>query len=272
MNSLTDNINYKDLFQNRVPVLLVGPPGVGKTSIVAQHFDYTEIVLASSMVEEDIAGLPYRDGRYDERTVPALFKRLAEADAAGKTTALFLDELDKARRSVADTLLTLIAGRRIGDNALPAGTAVVAAANPPEFGGGDGISDAMISRFAVVEFTPCPEQWAEWAESTFKSGRARSVIGKVRDGTIPLIDFVGEGLERRITSPRTLSMALSYLDGGVDRDALERVVYGLLSPNAASLFVSFADGDVEDDISAAVNVKMAAYRKGAARKPVGWDG
>lgn len=258
----------KSLLTNKVPVLLVGAAGVGKTSIIKQSFDYTEIVLTSTMVEEDVAGLPFRDGSYDYRTIPALFRRLQEADKQGKTTCLFLDELDKARRSVADTLLTLIASRKIGDTSLPENTCIVAAANPPEFGGGDGISEAMISRFSVIDFVPSVTGWCEWATKQFQSLCSRRVIEAVRTGIIPLVECVGEGLEKRIASPRTLALALSYLEEKGASEDFERIAKGLLTANVASLVVSKVNVKKDDTLDKSVATKIKAHKFTNGVKPI----
>lgn len=239
-------LNY---FSPDVPVLLVGAPGVGKTARVKAHFGHAEIVLTSTLVEEDIGGLPYREGAYDYRTIPAIFRRLNEASAAGQTTVLFLDELDKARRSVADTLLTLVASRQVGNAKLPDDTCIVAAANPPEFGGGDGISEAMGSRFSIVNYVPDIAAWADWA-STQLAGASRAIIDAVRKGKMPIFDITGEGLERRITSPRTLTLALRAIDRlGPDNVAVETLINGLLTPAVASqmlYLVRNADNEILD--------------------------
>ncbi|WP_439684836.1 AAA+ ATPase domain-containing protein [Cupriavidus oxalaticus] len=228
-------------FSPEVPVLLIGAPGVGKTARVREQFDYAEVVLTSTCVEEDIAGLPYREGDFDYRTVPGLFRRLHEAADAGKSTVLFLDELDKARRSVADTLLTLVASRRIGSASLPDDTCIVAAANPPEFGGGDGISDAMISRFTAIDYVPEVCEWADWAVNHFDDADAGRVIAAVRNGEMPIFDITGEGLARRITSPRTIAMALSAMQRhGAESDMFDSVVRGLLTPATASQVLHLA--------------------------------
>lgn len=217
-----------------IPVLMVGAPGVGKTAVVESEYEYVEKVLVSTLTEEDISGLPYRKGEYDYRTVPALFRRLNDAAQTGKSTCLFLDELDKARRSVADTLLTLVCSRKVGVAALPSTTDIIAAANPPEFGGGDGISPAMLSRFSVVNYIPNPEQWANWAEEQFSSLGAKSVISAARSGEFPLLDVAGEGLQQRITCPRTITYALQVMEEGKDA---ENRIKGLLTSASASQMI-----------------------------------
>jgi hypothetical protein len=229
-------------FSKKAPTLLVGAPGAGKTAIVSASFDYVEITLASTLTEEDIGGLPYREGDFDYRTIPALFRRLQEADHSGKSTALFLDELDKSRRSVADTLLTLIASRKVGAGLLPENTCIIAAANPPELGGGDGISDAMISRFCVVDYVPDPSQWAIWANRKYSTPIAHKIIRTVKNGEIPILDIAGEGLSRRITSPRTLDLALALIEEGN-----APLIGGLLTASVSSHILHLVN-NIEDEI------------------------
>lgn len=243
----------KHLFSPEVPILLIGAPGVGKTARIQAHFDHAEVVLTSTLVEEDIAGLPYREGEYDYRTVPSIFRRLQDASSEGKSTVLFLDELDKARRAVADTLLTLVASRRVGNAELPATTCIVAAANPPEFGGGDGISDAMLSRFAAVDYVPDVCDWSDWADKQFQADEAKRVISAVRNGELAIFDMVGDGLSKRITTPRTLTMALRALERtGLEGNSFDTVIRGLLTPASASQILHIVTHTKNDVLSHSV--------------------
>lgn len=236
-------------------------PGIGKTAKVLEKYDYVEVMLASSMVEEDIAGIPYREGFYDLRTIPLAIKNLQDAANEGKTTALFLDELDKARRSVADTLLTLVANRKIGRTELPSNTVIIAAANPPEWGGGDGISDAMLSRFSVIPVEPNIKEWVLWAKSFYKDNLniVGDIINAIDCGEILIADISGEGLNKRITCPRTISLALNYVIS--QETNIEPIVKGLLTPSTASQFLNiFNKSDTSLSKKAAI-VRSAAKEK-----------
>lgn len=253
------------LFLPEVPVLLIGPPGVGKTAMVQATFDHAALLLTSTLVEEDIAGLPYREGEHEYRTVPDVFRKLAEADAAGQSTVLFLDELDKARRAVADTLLTLVASRRVGGVSLPEHTCIVAAANPPDWGGGDGISEAMLSRFAAIEYEPDATAWASWAETKYGAPVA-SLTEAIRTGEFAIFDTAGEGLERRITTPRTLDRACAAVAAFGSRDErTERLVRGLLTASSASQFLLLCRRERDE-----VQEKAAAVRRAAQRATGEW--
>ncbi len=250
----------------QVPVLLVGPPGIGKTASVAATFDHAEVVLASSMVEEDIAGLPYRQGKHDMRTTSGMFRRLQEMAHAGKTTCLFLDELDKSRRSVADTLLTLIVSRKVGDAALPDSTCIIAAANPPEWGGGDGISEAMISRFSVVDYIPDVKAWTAWATKRYHHPACLRVIYAVGVGELPLVDRAGDDFARRITCPRTLAMTLALIEASPE-NIPEALVRGLLTSASASQVMHLATATTNDVMDIATSVAHQASA-GRVRTPV----
>lgn len=260
---------FENIFSPQVPVLLVGAPGVGKTARVQSRFDHAEVVLTSTLVEEDIAGLPYREGEYDYRTIPAIFRRLRDAEDSGKSTVLFLDELDKARRSVADTLLTLVASRKVGSASLPDSTCIVAAANPPEFGGGDGISDAMVSRFSVIDYVPDVCAWADWASMQFETPSAGRVIAAVKMGEMPIFDITGEGLDRRITSPRTITMALRALEAnGSSSDVFDALSRGLLTPSVASQVMHLVQERGNEVMSKATRSARRSAARFNATQPV----
>jgi MoxR-like ATPase len=259
-------------FNLPAPVLFVGAAGVGKTQKVVAQFDHTEILLLSGETEEGIAGLPYREGEYDRRTVPAFFERLHTADRKGLSTCLFLDEIDKADRSVADTLLTLVASRKINNNSLPVKTKIFAAANPPEYGGGDGLSTPMLNRFIVVDVNPCPQLWAAWAMERFKdNSTANKVIQMVLDEAFPILETVGDGIEQRTTSPRSLTMAIESLAFCVP-EARETVLRGLLSPNAASKVLAslqkIEEKKYEDVFVNAEKVVSSVKRSAKNKRPI----
>jgi hypothetical protein len=152
----------------RVPVLLWGAPGTGKTSVVtamARAADVPcETVIASIREPSDFAGLPVvaptgpaSDGdgasATTTRRVDLAPPRWAERLASAGRGLLFFDEVSTAPPAVQAALLRVVLERTVGDLALPPGVAVVAAANPPEQAAdGWDLSAPLANRFCHLDW------------------------------------------------------------------------------------------------------------------------
>lgn len=139
----------------RIPVLLWGAPGTGKTSVIISIAEansmHLETVLASVREPADFSGLPVIG---DNGTVhfapPKWAHNLRESKQHG---LLFFDELSTAPPAVQAALLRVVLDRVVGDLALPATTSIVAAANPPEIAsGGWDLSAPLANRFLHLEW------------------------------------------------------------------------------------------------------------------------
>jgi hypothetical protein len=137
----------------RVPVILWGPPGQGKTSVIKDLAEgqgrALEIIMASIREPQDFAGLPVvADG--DMRLVPPDWAKRLSADGNG---ILFLDEVNTAPPSVQAALLRVSLDRVAGDCHLGDGTSVVAAANPPEIAAdGWDLAPPLANRFCHLSW------------------------------------------------------------------------------------------------------------------------
>lgn len=150
------------LMQAGVPVILWGPPGVGKTATVyalGKRLGLpVETLIASLHEPVDFSGWPVvRDGRVVMAPPPWL-DRLKDAGRG----ILFLDEITNAPPAVQSALLRVVLERVVGDEKLPDGVYVLAAANPPEIAtDGHTLRPPLANRFAHLEFKLDAMEWAE---------------------------------------------------------------------------------------------------------------
>lgn len=163
-------LNYK-------PVLLVGMPGIGKTSIVDQVREKTEsdMIVSHPVVNDPTDGkgfpcvidgvaqfLPFGDLRY-------------ALDYTGERLIWFLDDLGQARPAVQAAYMQLLLARRINGHKLPDSVVFIAATNRREDRAGvSGILEPVKSRFhMIIEIDPDVESFISWGMQT---GRIRKEV------------------------------------------------------------------------------------------------
>lgn len=151
----------RSMIEIRQPCFVWGPPGIGKSQIVAQ--------VAASMGREildlrmaqldpvDLRGLPtVVDGR-SSWAIPDFLPR-------GGTGVVFLDELNRAPMMVQNAGLQFSLDFRIGEYILPPEWAIVAAGNRESDGGGvSRLISALGMRFVHLDLAIDVDEWCKWA-------------------------------------------------------------------------------------------------------------
>lgn len=145
------------------PILLEGPPGIGKSGMINQAAASVglplETVYLGQRQPEDLSGAPIPDGDGDANIVcilPAVRRLMLQ-----KKGVLFLDELSCARPATQGAGLSTVQERAVGDTQLPGSIRVFAAANPPEqSAGGWRLAPPMENRLVHFKVEcPTPRDW-----------------------------------------------------------------------------------------------------------------
>lgn len=188
------------------PVMLWGPPGVGKSQIisaVAQRHDVPLIDIRLSQMEpSDLRGIPFKQGERVEWAIPSM---LPDANRQGPEGVLFLDEITSAPPSVSAAAYQLILDRRLGAYEVPPGWAIFAAGNRQ---GDRGVTYTMpaplANRFSHFEVELNVDDWSHWA---YSQGIDERIIAFIRFRPELLFDFDPAHNPVAFPSPRSWEFA-----------------------------------------------------------------
>lgn len=170
--------NYKIPIQHQRPVLLMGPPGVGKTAIMKQIAEEEKIGLVEYTLthhtRQSAVGLPvlekrmFRGQEYTvtEYTMSEMIASVYECiEKEGKETGiLFLDEINCVSETLAPTMLQLLQNKTFGAHKLPEGWCLVAAGNPERYNKSVREFDIVtLDRVKKIEIEESHSVWDQYA-------------------------------------------------------------------------------------------------------------
>lgn len=129
------------------PLLLIGPPGIGKTQIMEQIAREKKIGLVSYTIthhtRQSAIGLPFiREKQFDGRTysvteytmseiIASVYEKMEETGI--REGILFLDEINCVSETLAPAMLQFLQCKTFGNRRIPEGWIIAAAGNPPEY-------------------------------------------------------------------------------------------------------------------------------------------
>jgi hypothetical protein len=191
---------------HHTPVMLWGPPGIGKSQIIAEiakRHDAPMIDIRLSQMEpSDLRGIPFRVDNRVEWAIPSM---LPDVERHGPYGILFLDEITSAPPSVSAAAYQLILDRRLGEYEVPPGWAIFAAGNRQ---GDRGVTYTMpaplANRFSHFEVDTNIDDWVAWA---YANNIHEGLIGFLRFKPELLFDFDPSHNPVAFPSPRSWEFA-----------------------------------------------------------------
>ena len=170
------------------PVLLMGPPGIGKTQIMEQIAKECKIGLVAYTIthhtRQSAVGLPFiKEKIYGGQTYSVTEYTMSEIIASVyekieqtgiKEGILFIDEINCVSETLAPTMLQFLQGKTFGNQKIPQGWIIVAAGNPPEY-------NKSVREFDIVTLDRIKKINVEanldvWKEYAYKQGIHPAVI------------------------------------------------------------------------------------------------
>lgn len=148
---------------SKVPVLLIGNPGVGKTTTVekfCEMFGYELVLLRGSQSSpEEILGFDVNDNNERKTTthlVPEWYIDVKNFESQGKKVLLFLDEITTSNEPTQAALLHLIFERKVTRvDKLPDDCLIVSAGNySGNLSSGFNLIPPLMNRFMIINIVP----------------------------------------------------------------------------------------------------------------------
>jgi len=203
----------KDYTDNFDPVLLVGPPGVGKTEGVHQLGASTsrKVLEYRLNIREpvDLRGVPVPD-LATNTTKWLAPDELPRVDRDGEEGYLFMEEISTCGPQMQAVALGLVLERKAGDYTLPPGWRIVATGNRvSDRAGAQRLSTALRNRFAHIHIAPNVEAWTKWATA---NAIAPEVVAFIRLRRDDVLHVMPKGDENAYPTPRTWVKAAKYVN------------------------------------------------------------
>ena len=162
------------------PILLMGPPGIGKTAIMEQAASECGISLVSYTIthhtRQSAIGLPYLTKRKyggKEMTITeytmseiiaSVYDKIEETGL--QEGILFIDEINCVSETLAPTMLQFLQRKSFGSHQVPSGWVIVAAGNPPEYN--KSVRDFDVVTLDRLKRIDVQEDYAVWKQYAYR--------------------------------------------------------------------------------------------------------
>ena len=251
VTSVTARRAIHKLIAKQRPGFLWGPPGIGKSEVVAsiaKELGGLMIDLRLGQMDPtDIRGIPFYNKEINKMDWAAPVD-LPDEEMASQypIIILFLDELNAAPPATQAAAYQLILNRACGKYKLPANVAMIAAGNrESDKGVTYRMPSPLANRFVHLEMRADFSAWLEWA---VENQIHKDVVGYLSFAKQDLYDYDSKSSSRAFATPRSWTFVSELLE---DEDTSSSDITDLIA------------GTVGEGLA----VKFMAHRKIAGRLP-----
>ena len=260
------------LAKARLPMLVIGKPGIGKSDIVEQikaTLGY-RLIVSHPVVDDpiDYKGMPFTWMDKGSKCQKAGFLPFADLELlikATEPTIHFADDLGQAAKLTQAAYMQLMLNRSLNGHAVSDNVVFFAASNRKEDKAGvGGMLEPLKDRYAtIVELTPDVDDWVGWA---ITNNMPFELISYVRYRPEILADWKPTSDFKRTATPRSLAFVGKMMAAGIPSHLQRRAFTGAIGKERASEFIGFLGiyKDLPDPMDVILNPKSAPLPKDAA--------
>ena len=232
----------KKCFSKKRPLFLWGPPGIGKSEVVASIAkDMGGLMIdlrLGQMDPTDIRGIPFYNKELQKMDwAPPIDLPDNEMASQYPVIVLFMDEMNSAPPAVQAAAYQLVLDRRIGKYILPDNVVMVAAGNrESDKGVTYRMPTPLANRFVHVEMRVDFPSWQTWAVN---NGIHNDVVGYLGFAKQDLYDFDAKSSSRAFATPRSWSFVSDLLqDNDMDENTATDLIAGTVGEGLAVKFMA----------------------------------
>lgn len=229
-------------FDTKRPIFLWGPPGIGKSEVVAEiaagMSGFMIDLRLGQMDPTDIRGIPFFNkeaGKMD--WAPPIDLPDDELASQYPVIVLFMDEMNSAAPAVQAAAYQLVLNRRIGKYVLPKNVVMIAAGNrESDKGVTYRMPTPLANRFVHIEMRPDFDAWHDWAVN---HGIHKDVVGYLSFAKQDLYDFDAKSSSRSFATPRSWSFVSDLIeDNNLADDTATDLIAGTIGEGLAVKFMA----------------------------------
>ena len=236
LSELTKYVKHH--FRTKRPMMVWGPPGIGKSETFQQITDsYIAEGKKAKLIDArlslwdptDLKGYPYYNKETNRMSFSSPDELPTEAEAAEyDIIVLFLDELNGAAPATQAAAYQLILNRAIGKYKLPDNVVIAAAGNrETDKGVTYRMPKPLANRFLHYEVRVDFQDWFDWA---IKNNQHPDVVGYLTTFKEDLYNFDASSAERSFATPRSwafISDTIEDVEGFNEEEVTDMVAAGI---------------------------------------------